>query len=199
MRFLKSFSIILLIIVGINTTAQSQTPDSVTLEVLKIMNEKLSRTDQLAILDYVLKSEFDLQYEVSMVMENMDEKEREDVLLHVMRKANIPIKPKGEHAEIYWKEVEYTFDNVPSGRKYSHVFEFENIGKIPFKIEDISSSCGCTLADMPNNMLMPGETSSLTVTFDATRKSRGEYTEFVTITGNTFPRKAVLIVYANIR
>ena len=202
MKRLATLFIVMLGLVSFTTSVNAQeSKDSLDAQILEIMSDKLSKCNQLELLEMALMSEFDVQYEMKQVLESLNREETEDLLIKAMRKAGMPVrvKPTGEYAKVNWQEVEYDFGYLPKGKKVSHVFQFENFGDVPFKIEDVYSSCGCTVTDYPETPIAPGTKGQIVVTFDSTEKPRGLNNEFVTVTGNTFPRKATLIIMATVR
>ena len=73
-------------------------------------------------------------------------------------------------------------------------FTFTNTGDQPLVISNVTTSCGCTLAEWTRQPLAPGESGKITATFDAGmtgrfRKSIGVYSnaasmpQYLTITG----------------
>lgn len=60
----------------------------------------------------------------------------------------------------------FDFGTVPNTKAVSHVFEVRNTGRRPVEITEISTSCGCTTAEMAESSLSPGESTALVVTYD---------------------------------
>ncbi len=55
--------------------------------------------------------------------------------------------------------------------KCSHAFPLQNTSDRPIKVTQISTSCGCTAADIANKVIQPGETIYASVTADWLGKS----------------------------
>lgn len=55
---------------------------------------------------------------------------------------------------------------IPNTEPVSHTFEVRNIGEGWLEITGVSTSCGCTTADVARHRLAPGEATDLVVTFD---------------------------------
>jgi hypothetical protein len=66
------------------------------------------------------------------------------------------------------------------------VFTVRNAGDGPLQIESVSTSCGCTTAEMSTQTVAPGESASLTVTFDpqAHAGAVGQFVRFVYLRTN---------------
>jgi hypothetical protein len=62
--------------------------------------------------------------------------------------------------------VEYDFGDVPNDKPVSQVFEVRNVGRGKLEIGGVSTSCGCTTAEVDKHHLAPGETAELWVTYD---------------------------------
>ncbi len=69
---------------------------------------------------------------------------------------------------------------VPTGEFVTENFKFVNIGSVPIRISHIDKSCSCTVEDYSNAEVMPGESSSLSVTVNGDGIV-GEYTTRVIV------------------
>jgi hypothetical protein len=49
---------------------------------------------------------------------------------------------------------------------FNYTFTVRNTGKKTLEIDKVSTSCGCTLASIESNVIMPGESTGLHVTFN---------------------------------
>lgn len=61
---------------------------------------------------------------------------------------------------------EYDFGTIPNDKAVSQTFELRNVGRGKLEILGVSTSCGCTTAELSKRQLGPGETAELTVTYD---------------------------------
>jgi len=76
--------------------------------------------------------------------------------------------------------------------RISYEFKFTNDGQEPLIISNAKGSCGCTVPKWPKEPVMPGETSSIKVTYDSSRL--GPFTKSITITSNAYtPTKRLMI------
>jgi hypothetical protein len=62
--------------------------------------------------------------------------------------------------------TEYDFGTIPNTKLVSQVFEVRNVGRGKLEITGVSTSCGCTVAQVDKHQLFPGEAAELTVTYD---------------------------------
>ena len=61
---------------------------------------------------------------------------------------------------------EFDFGDIPNTGPVSHTFQVRNVGRGALEITGVSTSCGCTTAEIGSRRLVPGRVADLTVTFD---------------------------------
>jgi hypothetical protein len=85
--------------------------------------------------------------------------------------------------QIELDSAEFDFGTVPNDKLASQVFQVRNAGRGTLEILGLSTSCGCTTAEIDDHRLAPGETSDLTVTYDpqAHDGATGEFMRIVYI------------------
>ena len=66
--------------------------------------------------------------------------------------------------------IEITPSNMDLGNVtkdgFNYTFTVRNTGKKTLEIDKVSTSCGCTLAEIESNQIRPGESTGLRVTFN---------------------------------
>ena len=72
----------------------------------------------------------------------------------------------------------YNFGEVREGESLKHSFILQNETTQPMLINDITTSCGCTVSRVQKKKLAPGENTSLEVVFHSEGYS-GETTQYV--------------------
>lgn len=79
--------------------------------------------------------------------------------------------------------TEFDFGTVPNTGPVSQTFQVRNTGKGPLEIAGVSTSCGCTTAEIGSQRLAPGEATDLVVTYDplAHDGATGEFMRIVYI------------------
>jgi len=98
-------------------------------------------------------------------------------------------KPK-----ITFKETEFDFGKFPEERgKVSHTFEFTNTGGEPLIINNVRSSCGCTVTDWSKKPIQPGEKGYIKATYNASHRP-GKFTKTITVSSNAVNSVEVLRV-----
>ncbi|MCW5519310.1 DUF1573 domain-containing protein [Aureitalea sp. L0-47] len=72
-------------------------------------------------------------------------------------------------AEIQFKQETIDYGKIAKGSDGVRVFEFTNTGNKPLVINDVKSSCGCTVPKKPDGPIAPGESSTIQVKYDTKR------------------------------
>ncbi len=86
------------------------------------------------------------------------------------------------NASIEWQEKSIDFGEVVYKKPVTAEFTFKNQGLIPLLINDVKSSCGCTVADFPKQPVVSGEEGKILVTFDA--ESEGQFSKTIMVYSN---------------
>ena len=95
-------------------------------------------------------------------------------------------------AKMEFKSETIDYGEIKKGSDGLRVFEVKNIGDAPLVIEDVKSSCGCTVPEKPDAPIMPGETGEIQVKYDTKRV--GPIRKTVTVYSNSDePVKALKI------
>ncbi|MGY5848851.1 DUF1573 domain-containing protein [Salegentibacter sp. F14] len=95
-------------------------------------------------------------------------------------------------AKMEFKTETIDYGEIKKGSDGVRVFEFTNTGNAPLIIENVTSSCGCTIPKKPEEPIMPGETGEIEVKYDT--KRLGPIRKTVTVYSNSdVPTKALKI------
>lgn len=65
--------------------------------------------------------------------------------------------PGAKEARVEVDELEYDFGTMQQGATQSHVFVLRNVGQAPLTLESGPTSCKCTLSDVSEKPVPPGE------------------------------------------
>lgn len=106
-------------------------------------------------------------------------------------------KKADKQAEITFETTEHNFGQVISGEVVSYNFKFKNTGNANLIISKVSSSCGCTVTDYPEEPIKPGEEKYLEVTFDSDNRS-GFQSKSVVVATNAQPSQTTLRIKAKV-
>lgn len=93
---------------------------------------------------------------------------------------------------ITWTKDTHDFGNIEKGKPVSHDFTFKNTTKQTILITNVKASCGCTATNYTKTPIKPGETGSVTATYNAA--SPGNFTKTVTVTTNDSEVNKILTI-----
>jgi hypothetical protein len=93
---------------------------------------------------------------------------------------------------ITWKEDNFNFGDIAKGTPVSHEFTFKNTTKQTILVTNVKASCGCTATNYTKTPIKPGETGSVTATYNAA--SPGSFSKTVTVTTNDTEVNKVLTI-----
>ena len=95
---------------------------------------------------------------------------------------------------ITFEKTEHDFGKIhEEDGRVSTVFEFKNEGMSPLVLSNVRASCGCTTPTWTKEPVEPGQTGSITVTYNPNGRP-GRFQKTVTITSNASePTKKVYI------
>jgi hypothetical protein len=95
-------------------------------------------------------------------------------------------------AKFEFKSEVIDYGDIEKGSDGVKVFQFENIGTEPLIIENVYSSCGCTVPTWTKAAIAPGKSGEIQVKYDTNRV--GPIRRTITIYSNADePTKAVKI------
>lgn len=106
--------------------------------------------------------------------------------------AGVGVATAQNTAKMEFKSETIDYGEIKKGSDGVRVFEFTNVGNAPLVIENVTSSCGCTIPKKPEEPIMPGETGEIQVEYDTKRV--GPIRKTVTVYSNAdVPTKALKI------
>lgn len=89
-----------------------------------------------------------------------------------------------QQAVITFQKTEHNFGKInESDGRVSTIFEFKNEGMEPLVLSNVRASCGCTTPTWTRTPIEPGETGTVTVTYNPKGRP-GRFSKTVTITSN---------------
>jgi hypothetical protein len=83
-------------------------------------------------------------------------------------------------AKITWISMEHDFGEITQGIPVTATFEFKNVFNEPIVISNVRTSCGCTVAEYSKKPILPGESSTISVTYNA--QKAGVFNKIVSVT-----------------
>ena len=100
-------------------------------------------------------------------------------------------------SKIVFKESKFDFGDITQGDQVEHVFEFENAGNEPLILSNVQTTCGCTASSWPREPIAPGETASITVTFNS-RGKIGVQNKVITVISNAVNQRERVMIITNV-
>lgn len=94
--------------------------------------------------------------------------------------------------DIQFSENNFDFGAVKQGAVLEHTFKITNQGKSDLILRKVRTSCGCTASKPDKDVVRPGETVNLAVSFN-TRGRNGRQSQSVTIYSND-PKKSTMLL-----
>ncbi|MFY8020646.1 MAG: DUF1573 domain-containing protein [Bacteroidia bacterium] len=105
----------------------------------------------------------------------------------VEKKPAVPVYP-----EIIFNHMKHDFGNINErGGRVFHFFEFTNTGKVPLKIENVITGCGCTSTEWPREEIPAGAKGVIKATYDPLGR-QGPFDKEIVLETNAMPRARVI-------
>jgi hypothetical protein len=89
------------------------------------------------------------------------------------------------------------YGKINKGADGERIFVFTNIGDAPIIIQNVQSSCGCTIPEKPEKPIMPGEKGEIKVSYDT--KRLGGFSKQITILSNAKIARKTLKIKGYVR
>jgi hypothetical protein len=100
--------------------------------------------------------------------------------------------------QISFRETTHDFGSIKEGEVVKHTFTFTNTGKSPLVIESASSTCGCTVPEVPKEPVAPGAEGKIEVQFNSAGKGGSQQMKVISIKANTQPEITQVNIKANV-
>lgn len=96
------------------------------------------------------------------------------------------VSDTANYTSVQW--VDSTYQNigkVKKGQVAEVSWRLKNVGDKPLIIAQVSPGCGCTVADKPEEPIMPGGESVIKAKFNSSGQHEGEHVKYLSVTANT--------------
>jgi hypothetical protein len=94
--------------------------------------------------------------------------------------------------EFKFEKETINYGKIMKGSDGERIFIFTNVGDAPIIIQNVQSSCGCTIPKKPEKPIMPGEKGEIKVSYD-TKRVGGFYKQITIISNAKIVKKALKI------
>jgi hypothetical protein len=95
-----------------------------------------------------------------------------------------PVTDESKFTTIQWMDSVKNLPPVNEGAKVEINYKFKNTGNMPLVIESAVPGCGCTVAEKPEQPIMPGQEGNIKGVFDTEGKA-GDVHKNITVKANT--------------
>jgi hypothetical protein len=97
-------------------------------------------------------------------------------------------------ANITFDNLNHNFGNIKEeGGVVEHTFKFKNTGTKPLLVNNVRSSCGCTVPEWSKEPIPPGGSGSIKVSFNPLRRP-GAFRKSVTVQSNAKEKTKILYI-----
>ena len=87
---------------------------------------------------------------------------------------------------LQWIDSTYQdIGKVKKGQVAEVTWRLRNVGNKPLVIAQVSPGCGCTVADKPEEPIMPGEEGKIKAKFESSGQHEGEHRKYLSVLTNT--------------
>ncbi|MHB8899181.1 MAG: DUF1573 domain-containing protein [Thermoguttaceae bacterium] len=94
-----------------------------------------------------------------------------------------PVDTSESYPSVKVDETEYEFGAMDSEATGKHQFVFHNVGEAPLELKKGSTTCKCTLSDIGDSLIQPGQTGTVTLEWRG-KTFVGPYTQTANILTN---------------
>lgn len=116
-------------------------------------------------------------------------------LLFAMILASLCSIAQAQKADIKFEKTTYDMGTfAPDTAIIKCKFVYKNTGKAPLYIHEVRTSCGCTQRSFKTGPTMPGESDTIFVTYNGTKKSPGFLRRSITVHCNAPKEMYTLII-----
>lgn len=88
------------------------------------------------------------------------------------------------YAQITFEQSNHNFGDIIQGQKVEYEFKFKNTGNAPLILQNVLTTCGCTVPAWPKEPVNPSAEGIIRVVFDSTSKL-GRQNKLITIRSNS--------------
>lgn len=97
-----------------------------------------------------------------------------------------------DSAEIKFEHMVHDFGTIEFGGDGSTNFIFTNTGKAPLLLNNVKSTCGCTVPEWPKTPIAPGQSDTIKVVYNTHRS--GAFNKGIIVYTNTSTESIRLII-----
>lgn len=118
------------------------------------------------------------------------------IVLLIAVAANCKAQSQDTTLVIKFEKTVHDYGTIEQGSDGSFEFNFTNEGKTPLILNNVRSSCGCTVPSWTREPLQPGAGGSIKVVYNTA--SIGAFSKSVTVSSNAKNSDVVLMIKGNV-
>jgi hypothetical protein len=103
-----------------------------------------------------------------------------------------PAESQTKGAAIEFETTEHDYGTIPQGGDGTYEFVFRNTGKIPLVLNNVRSSCGCTVPEWPKKPIDKGEEGRIKVSYNT--RITGTFSKSISVYCNASDKPYVLVI-----
>ncbi len=100
--------------------------------------------------------------------------------------------PAPHYTQVVWNRDTFHFGEIEENILLLDSFIVKNIGKEPYIIREIKTTCDCALVKYPKKPILPGQSGTIRIEFDSTGKSGAAYPGIVVYDNSRPNRRSIL-------
>ena len=97
---------------------------------------------------------------------------------------------------IVFEKTVHDYGTITQGSDGNCEFKFTNKGKGPLILNNVKTSCGCTVPEWPNAPIPPEKTGIIKVRYDT--KRLGAFSKTITVSSNAKNAEVIITIKGNI-
>ena len=97
---------------------------------------------------------------------------------------------------IIFEKIVHDYGTIIQGSDGNCAFKFTNKGEGPLILNNVKTSCGCTVPEWPSAPIPPGKTGIIKVKYDTTRL--GAFSKTITVSSNAKNSLVTITIKGNI-
>lgn len=155
------------------TVAFAEVPAHVKLTVVPEVIAPKSKASVIVQYDAAVKNDFGMAFDrVALMLNGKLSSKRITVSANVIEDFSKLTEEQRQNApKIEFENNTFDFGTIKAGDKVDHNYKFINKGKSDLIIRKVQPACGCTATNLSSSVIKPGETGTISTSFNSTGRA----------------------------